>query len=303
MNLADFDLNLLVVFDAIYKEKNLTRAGQRLNLSQPAISHALNRLRNAFDDPLFVRHGYQMEPTPLTEELKENIKKVLELTERTLEDRGSFDPYRSTRTFYIGMQDYPMIVVLPRLIQTLNESAPNVNIRTFHMSIEGRKTALEDGKLDMVIGIRQDFGSSIFQQYLFKDNEVCIFRRDHPTIKEELTLEQYLQAEFIGLSISDIKQARIDRRLKEMGYKRKTRLTVENEVTIPQLVSRSDYLANIARLVANEYLPWLPIKALPLPIELEELEFFQYWHDRHQKDPGHNWLRQTIKKVCSTQYR
>ncbi len=298
MNLADFDLNLLVVFDAIYKEKNLTRAGQRLNLSQPAISHALNRLRSAFDDPLFVRHGYQMEPTPLTEELKENIKKVLELTERTLEDRGTFDPYRSTRTFHIGIQDYPMIVVMPRLVNTMKKIAPNVNIRTFHLSMESRKSALEDGKLDMVIGIRQDFGSNIFQQFLFRDHEVCVVRRDHPDIKESLTLEQYLEAEFIGLSISDVKQARIDRLLREKGFRRKVRLTVENEVMIPQLISKSDYLANIANLVAIEFLPWLPIRLVPLPVELDELEFFQYWHDRHQKDPGHNWLRQTIKKAC-----
>ena len=297
MNLADFDLNLLVIFDAIYKEKNLTRAGQRLNLSQPAISHALNRLRSAFDDPLFVRHGYRMEPTPLTEELKENIKKVLELTERTLEDRGPFDPYRSTRTFHIGMQDYPMMVVLPKLLRFIKEQAPNIRIRTFHLTMENRKTALEDGKLDMVIGVRQDFGSSIFQQYLFRDREVCIVRQDHPTVKEDLSLEDYLESEFVGLSFSDVKQARIDRKLKEMGHKRKVRLTVENEVTIPQLVSQSDYLANIAELVAKEYVSWLPIKMLQLPIEIEDFEFYQYWHARHQKDPGHSWLRKLIKQT------
>ncbi|MCG8337034.1 MAG: LysR family transcriptional regulator [Proteobacteria bacterium] len=297
MNLAEFDLNLLVIFDAIYKEKNLTRAGQRLNLSQPAISHALNRLRSAFDDPLFVRHGYRMEPTPLTEELKENIKKVLELTERTLEDRGPFDPYRSTRTFHIGMQDYPMMVVLPKLLKSIKDQAPNIRIRTFHLTIENRKTALEDGKLDMVIGVRQDFGSSIFQQYLFRDREVCIVRQDHPTVKEELSLEDYLDSEFVGLSFSDVKQARIDRKLKEMGHKRKVRLTVENEVTIPQLVSQSDFLANIAELVAKEYVSWLPIKMLQLPIEIEDFEFYQYWHARHQKDPGHSWLRKLIKQT------
>jgi LysR family transcriptional regulator, nod-box dependent transcriptional activator len=296
MNLTDFDLNLLVIFDAIYKEKNLTRAGQRLNLSQPAISHALNRLRGAFDDPLFIRHGYCMEPTPLTEELKENIKKVLALTERTLEDRGSFDPYRSTRTFYIGIQDYPMMAVLPRLVKPLQEEAPNIKIRTFHLNIEERKTALEDGKLDMVIGIKQDFGSSIFQQYLFKDREVCILREDHPLADSEISLEQYLDAEFIGLSVSDIKQARIDRKLSEMGYKRDIKLTVENEIAIPQIVSQSNYLANVAELIAGEFLPWLPIKALPLPIEIDSFDINQYWHVRYQKDPGHTWLRQTIKK-------
>jgi DNA-binding transcriptional LysR family regulator len=300
MNLAEFDLNLLVIFDAIYKEKNLTRAGQRLSLSQPAISHALNRLRSAFDDPLFVRHGYRMEPTPLTEELKENIKKVLELTERTLEDRGPFDPYRSTRTFHIGMQDYPMMVVLPKLLKSIKEQAPNIRIRTFHLTIENRKTALEDGKLDMVIGVRQDFGSSIFQQYLFRDREVCIVRQNHPTVSDRLSLEDYLNCEFVGLSFSDVKQARIDRKLKEMGRKRKVRLTVENEVTIPQLVSQSDFLANIAELVAKEYLAWLPIKMLQLPIEIEDFEFYQYWHARHQKDPGHSWLRKLIKQTIQT---
>lgn len=296
MNIAEFDLNLLVVFDAIYKEKNLTRAGQRLNLSQPAISHALNRLRSAFDDPLFVRHGYRMEPTPLTEALKENIKKVLELTERTLEDRGTFDPYRSTRTFHIGMQDYPMVVVIPRIVERLSEQAPHINIRTFHLNMEERRTALEDGKLDMVIGVKQDFGGNIFQQYLFKDREVCILKKNHSTIRSELTLEQYLEAEFVGLSVSDIKQARIDRKLKEMGYRRNIRLTVENEVTIPQIVSKSNYIANIAERVAREYVTWLPLKTLPLPIEMEDFEFFQYWHIRHQKDPGHSWLRKTIKE-------
>lgn len=297
MNLAEFDLNLLVIFEAIYKEKNLTRAGQRLNLSQPAISHALNRLRSAFDDPLFVRHGYRMEPTPLTEELRGNIRRILELTTRTLEDRGPFDPFRSTRTFHIGMQDYPMLVVLPRLLKTIREVAPNIKIRTFHLTIENRKKALEDGKLDMVIGVRQDFGSSIFQQYLFRDREVCILRKDHPLVKSELTLEDYLKCEFIGLSVSDVKLAQMDIKLKEMGLKRKIRLTVENEVTIPQLVSQSDFLSNIAELVAKEYLGWLPIKVFPLPVDLDDFEFYQYWHARHQKDPGHAWLRKFIKQT------
>jgi DNA-binding transcriptional LysR family regulator len=110
-------------------------------------------------------------------------------------------------------------------------------------------------------------------------------------------LEQYLAGEFVGLSVSDVKQARIDRKLKEMGFKRRIRLTVENEVTIPHLVSQSDFLANIAELVAKEYLEWMPIKVLPLPIAIDDFEFYQYWHARHQKDPGHVWLRQLIKQT------
>lgn len=298
MNVSDFDLNLLVVFDAIFREKNLTRAGQRLSLSQPAISHALNRLRSSFDDPLFVRHGYQMEPTPLAEELKTNIRHILELAERTLEDKGSFDPVRSTRTFNIGIQDYPMMIVLPRLLENLHRDSPNIGIRTFHLNIENRKVALEDGKLDLVIGVKQDFGSNIYQQFLFRDREVCIVRKDHPDIAESLSLEQYLHGEFIGFSFSDVEQSRIDKTLKELGYRRNVRVTVENESSIPQLVSQSDFLANIASLVAQQFLPWLPIKSFPLPIPNDEFELFQYWHVRHQKDPAHSWLRQMIRSIC-----
>jgi len=299
MNLADFDLNLLVVLDAIYEERNLTRAGQRLGLSQPAVSHSLNKLRQAFADPLFVRNGYLMEPTPLSEELRENVKAALELTARTLADRGRFEPARSCRTFNVGIQDYPMVIIMPRLMRHLKTVAPGITIRTFHMSMEERRKALEEKKLDLVVGIRQDFGSSIFQQHLFDDSQGCLVRQGHPVIGDELTLEQYLEADFIGLSISDTQQAIVDRLLKEMGHRRNIRLTVENEVTIPQLVAATDFVANIAWLVAKEYLPWLPLRILPLPIHLEELRFFQYWHDRHHQDPGHVWLRQTIKQLCS----
>ena len=298
MNLNKFDLNLLVVFDVIYKEKNLTRAGQKLHLSQPAISHALNRLRAIFDNRLFVRHGHLMEPTPLSIELRPNIQRILELAEITFEDRGIFDPKRSQRIFHIGIQDYPMLVVLPLLMKKIRENAPKINIKTSHLKKEDRKIALEEGYLDMVIGVKQNFGSNIQQQYLFRDREVCIVRNDHPEIKDSILLDQYINSEFIGLSVSEFEDQDIDKKLKEMGYKRNISLMVENEVTMPQLIVKSNFLANIALLVANEFTPWLPIKILPIPVSIPDVEFFQYWNVLHQKDPAHVWLRQTIKSVC-----
>jgi len=297
MNLTDFDLNLLVVFDAIFREKSLTRAGQRLNLSQPAISHSLNRLREAFEDPLFVRHGNQMEPTPLAEELRQNVRSILNLAENTLEDKGPFDPIRSTRTFYIGIQDYPMLPLFPRLISVIKPEAPQIKIRTRHLSKELRKTALEEGELDMVIGITQDFGSNIQQQRIFKDREVCICRSDHPVIGKELTLEQYLEAEFIGQASNDLEENPVDIELKKMGHQRNIRLAVDNEIIIPQLVSKTDFLANVTELVAKEFAARLPINILPIPIPVEDFEIVQYWHVRNQADAAHSWLRKIIKSA------
>lgn len=298
MNVFNFDLNLLVVFNAIYEEKSLTRAGQRLRLTQPAISHSLNRLRSAFNNQLFVRHGHQMVPTPLAEKLRLQVREILGLTEKIFEGWENFEPGKSTRTFLIGIQDYPLMVILPHLLEIINKTAPSITIKTSHLRKEDRKIALEEGKLDMVIGVKQEFGSNINQQYLFSDREVCIMRKDHPDITTTLTMEQYIAAEFIGLSVSEYEVQAIDAKLKELGKKRHIRLIVENEVSIPHLVAKSDFLSNVVELVANAFVTLLPIKIMPLPIPITDIKFYQYWHVRHQKDPAHVWMRQAMKNVC-----
>ena len=300
MDASNFDLNLLVVFNAIYEEKSLTRAGRRLCLTQSAISHSLNRLRSAFNNQLFVRNGNRMIPTPLAEKLRLSAQEILGLTEKMLVGWETFEPSRSTRTFLIGIQDYPLVAVLPALMEIINKTAPAVNIKTSHLRKEDRKIALEEGKLDMVIGVKQEFGSNIRQQYLFSDREVCIMRKDHPDIVSTLTMEQYIAAEFIALSVSEYEEQAIDVQLKEIGIKRKIRLIVENEATIPHLIVKTDFLANVVDLVANAFAPWLPIKIMPMPIPITDIKFYQYWHTRHQKEPAHVWLRQTIKNVCET---
>ncbi|MBW2367364.1 MAG: LysR family transcriptional regulator [Deltaproteobacteria bacterium] len=297
-NLSNFDLNLLVIFDAIYREKNLTRAGQRLNLTQSAISHALNRLRSAFDDRLFIRHGHQMAPTSLADELNRNITQIIELAGRTLGERGAFNPERSQHRFNIGIQDYPMLVVLPKIMEAIKSMAPKISFRIYNFNMEARKIALEDGKVELVVGIKQPFNSNIYQQYLFEDKHVCILRKDHPHIGETLTLKQYLAAEHIALAVSDYGEEMIDKVLKKIGHHRNIRYTVEQETAIPRLVSTTDYLANVAESVAKEYIKWLPIKILPVPEMQHQFQTYQFWHIRHHMDPAHEWLRKTLKTVC-----
>lgn len=298
INLCEFDLNLLIAFDAIYKEKNLTHAGQRLHLTQSAMSHALNRLRSVFDDPLFVRQGNQMVTTPLAEDLALNIRQALKLLEVTLEDRGRFDPQHSECTFNIGMGDYTAFVLLPELLYRLKPVAPGIRIRARHLTFEQRVACLDDGSVDLVIGCTQMFGANIYQQTLFQEKEVCILRKDHPHIGDTLSFEQYVNAEFICFSISDYGNDAIDEQLAEKGVKRKVMLMLEHELAIPKLVSSTNYIANIAERLADKFLEWLPVRILPVPLENTIFKIHQYWHNRNQIDPGHKWLRKSIRQVC-----
>jgi DNA-binding transcriptional LysR family regulator len=297
MNLANFDLNLLIVFHAIYSEKSLTRAGRRLGLSQPATSHSLSRLRRAFNDPLFIRKGRQMEPTPRARQINPSVRSIIELAQQTIDDRNAFDPLESDRTFHIGMQDYPMMVVLPKLLDMLEKEGARIGIRVYDLNMEERRIALEQGRLELVVGCQQEYGSHIYQQHLFNDREVCIMRRDHPDIGDVLSLDAYVNAEFIRLSVSNLAAEIVDTRLEEIGRQRRIRVTVEQEVAIFQLICNSNLLANVAELAAHEYATFLPIKIMPIPLGAIELQHFQYWHDRHHHDPGHRWLRQTVSTI------
>lgn len=300
MNLYDVDLNLFVVFDAIFIERHLTHAGERLHLSQSAVSRALNRLRGLFGDPLFIRKGNQMVPTPRAEELAESIHDVLKYATLTLEDQGTFDPKRSERTFCLGMNDYYVYLLLPKLMTWLKPIAPNIRIKLRDLTFEQRQEALDEGSIDLLFGITQNFGSSVFQQALFEDREVCIVREGHPMIGKTLNLEDYLASEFVYLAMSEFAEDPIDTCLREEGRRRKIVLSVSHELAIPHLVSQTDYIANIAERLALETMGSLPVRLHPLPhpLKVPQLRIHQYWHERDHHDAGHQWLRRSVKTVC-----
>jgi DNA-binding transcriptional LysR family regulator len=297
MNLANFDLNLLLVFHAIYSEKSLTRAGRRLGLSQPAISHALNRLRQVLNNPLFIRKGRQMEPTPLSRQINPSVRTIIALAQKAVTGGDEFNPCESDRTFHIGMQDYPMMVVLPKLLERLEKDGSRIGIRVYDLNMEERRTALEEGRLELVIGCKQEYDSHIYQQHLFNDRVVCIMRRDHPDIGNDLDLDTFVKAEFIRLTVSNQAAEMVDTLLEEIGRQRSVRVTVEQEVAIFPLVCNSNLLANVAELAAMAYARFLPIKIMPIPLDAIELQHFQYWHDRNHHDPGHRWLRQQVTAI------
>jgi len=298
MNLKDIDLNLLVILDGIYHEKNLTQAGRKLNLTQSGMSHALKRLRVIFDDQLFVRQGNYMNPTKLADYLVTEIQPVLRTLEDTLADKGQFNPENSDKVFRIGTNDYAVYILLPKLIATLKKIAPNVSLQVVHLNYEQRQTAFEKDSVDHIIGFPTQFGANVFQQKLFEDKELCIVRHGHPDIKDVLSLEQYIKAEFIHLSLAEYEQDTIDIKLNEKGLKRILRIRVEHELLIPKLVSETDYIANISERLALEYVKYYPINTLPIPIDKTEFHVCQFWHTRTQNHPAHKWFRRLLKELC-----
>ncbi len=298
MNLYDLDLNLLVLFETIYEEGGLTLAGKKLGRTQSAMSHALSRLRKEFDDPLFIRQGNRMIPTSLAEEIILNIKEILRLIRATIEDKGCFEPERSTCSFVIGLSDYTAMLILPTRLGLLQVEAPGVRLKTRHMALRRRKVALEDGTVDMVIGSPQEFGANIYQKLLFNDRNICLVSEAHPTIRNTLSLEQYISSKFIKLSLSDLEEDPIDRELEEKGLTRRVIVTVEHEILIPQLVAATNYIANMGELISRDLIEGFPVKILPIPLKNTNGPLLQFWHARNQLYPAHRWFRQMVSKAA-----
>ena len=298
MDLHEFDLNLLVAFDAIYTEGNLTRGGRKVNLTQSAMSHALRRLRKLLDDPLFVRQGNLMIPTPLAEELAAAVGASLRSLRCALEDKGEFDPRRSEGVFAIGMNDCTAYVLMPRLLSIVREVAPKVRISARHLNYQQRVDALEDGSADLAVGSAMRAGAGIQRQWLYDDREVVIVRRDHPRIGDSMDLDQFVAEDFIRLSLSAYgDDDTIEDPLTRLGLKRRIMVLVENELLIPFMVSRSDYAANVSEIVVKEFSSHLPIKAFPIPIGQSVDKLYQFWHERNHRDPANRWLRGLVKQV------
>ena len=187
MDVAKFDLNLLRVFDALVEDRNLTRAGLRLGLSQPAMSHALGKLRRLTGDPLFVRIPVGMEPTDYALRITTRVREGLRLLTGALERDGTFDPLTSERTFQLLMSDLGELAYLPRLMQRLAQISPGVNIRVLQLPRESYAEAFVSGEADLAMGYLPMLRAGFYQTQLFTDSYVCLVRRDHPRIKARIS--------------------------------------------------------------------------------------------------------------------
>ena len=301
-NLAAIDLNLLVALDALLRERSVTRAARQVGLSQPAMSRALGRLRDLLDDPILVRAGHAMVPTPRALAAMAPLGASLEAIRRTLEPPESFDPRTSRRSFELGAIDTTQVAVLPRLLDAVSREAPGVEVASRPLASAAETfQQLSAGTRDLAIGRYEAVPGGIRREVLYQDRAVCVVRRGHPRIRGRLTLRRYLaEAHLASVAVATAEQPfTIEGLLAERGLERRIACTVENLAVAPLVVSRTDLICTAMRETVAPFAQKLGVRLLEPPLPFPELNLHLVWHERNDRDNGHAWLRETLLGLFS----
>lgn len=305
MNIERIDLNLLVVFEAVMEARSLTTAGARLGQSQPTISHAMARLRGICGDPLFVRAGRTIEPTPYAEQLFEPVKHALEVLRGSLSRTPRFDAAAARRTFTLLMSDVGQMTMLPALVRRVIREAPGVVVAARQIPREDYVDALRAGKADLAIGALRQLRAGFFAQRLFEDSYVCVVCANHPAAAAgRMTLERYLEARHVGIISPGLGDAEIDRALVPEGRSRQIAVKVPHFLAAPMIVPDTDLVVTLPSRVMKAFGGHgPPVRSVPLLVEASAIRVQQYWHERYHHDEGVRWLRAIIAELFMDRHR
>jgi DNA-binding transcriptional LysR family regulator len=302
MDLHGIDLNLLVAFDALMCERNVTRAGVRIGRTQPAMSAALARLRLLLKDELFVRSAAGLQPTPRALELALPLGEALASIQRTLDFTQAFDPMTSTLRLTLGLSDHPAFVVLPPLLARLARVAPGVTLRVRAFTAREDALALLDaGEVDAAIGVPGGSTPRIPTTPLFEERFVCVARKDHPLANNKtVALDAFLAHQHLLVSPEGDGVGHVDVRLAQLGRKRDIAIALPQMYAAPAIVAASDVLATMMEGVVRASGLRGALAVLPPPAELDlaPVPFVLHWHRRNDAHPAQRWLREQIALVC-----
>lgn len=298
LNLRDMDLNLLVVFQQLYKERRVAAVADNLGLTQPAVSNALSRLRKMLGDELFLRTGRGMEPTPYATYLAEPLADALAMIRDTLERQLEFDPAASVRRFTIAMTDLGEIHFLPKLMSRLAEVAPGVTVSTVRNTSVNLSEELESGRVDIAIGLLPQLKGGFFQRLLFRQRYVCIMRKGHPLDKEGMTLEDFEGAQHVVVVAGGTGHAIADDILQRRGVKRNVRLSVPHFIALGHILATTDLIATVPERYVRESMAPFGLIYLAHPVPIPEFDVNLFWHAKFHKEPGNQWLRSLIAELA-----
>jgi DNA-binding transcriptional LysR family regulator len=292
---APFDLNLLAVAIALHDNGSVTRAAESLSMSQSAASMALNRLRTAVGDPLFVRGPAGMTPTPRATRLIRSVRPLLTEVVASLRD-DEFDEKTTRSTFTFAMSDVGEMVFLPPLLSRIQELAPGASIRTVALKPRELERALEHGEVDVAIGYFPDLhGKSFMQQRLFLHHFCCIVSAGHPVLTRGLTRETFLQLEHAAVYPEGRSQEIFERFLARNRISRKVVLVTPHFMSLPMIIARSRLIATVPHAIGVYFTRWDDgIRAIRPPFKVPPIVLKQHWHQRYRQDRRHRWLRGQI---------
>lgn len=297
MQLSRIDLNLFTVFDAIYREGGITAASRRLHLSQPAVSHALGRLRELLNDPLFERRGHEMIPTPLARSLADSIASSLGNLEQMLQRVGHFEPGTAHRCFTIAARESHELSFLPALMSRIDHEAAHVDIASVRIDRRDLEEDLQSGEIDLAIDVGLPLSSDVRRERIGAEPLVVLARADHPAVRGKLDIETYTALSHILVTGRRRGGGYEDGALARLGLSRHIKMRCQQHVAASQVVSRSDLLVTMTRSQAAIVNRQTNNQLLPFPIEVPPLESFLYWHSNVEEDPASQWFRAQVR-IC-----
>ncbi|TDL39624.1 LysR family transcriptional regulator [Arthrobacter nitrophenolicus] len=297
VNLLTADLNLLVALDALLIERNVTRAGARIGISQPAMSSSLQRLRRQFDDELLTRVGSAYELTPLAQVLKEDVGEILRMVERTFDAQAVFDPASSTRSFRVITSDYCLTALSGKLMSLLQEEAPGVQVHfdaVTPLAVDRIKETLQNADLML---IPKGHFSGFPHTELFTDNWVCVTGAD--SRERTLTIEEMRDARWARLFGAEVASTLADRKVYDLQLGERTDVIVDTFLMLPFAVAGTDRLALVQERLARMLAAVAGVRILQLPISLPTLVECAWWHPSKSGDPGHQWFRRLVARAAA----
>ncbi len=290
MDIRAVDLNLLKAFDALMNERAVTRAAARIGLSQPAMSHALSRLRGLFSDDLFVRTATNMEPTARAREIAPLVATAIEHIEAALSLGAGFEPARSAAVFTAGMAEYAEIALVGKLAQAFAREAPGATLRLLPASGHEAIEQLERGATDVAVAHLPHLPAHVEAIVLLRDPFVVVARKDHPITGQHLSLEAYAAQQHVLVSPRGATSGALDGILVDFGLKRRIALLVATYLAVPAALAGSDLVATVPRRTARQIAATAEIAIMPLPIDFATTVSMA-WHRRAASDPAQAWFR------------
>ena len=297
MDLRELDLNLLLVFHEVFRERQISNAAKRLKVTQSAVSNALARLRRTTGDELFVRTLEGMQPTPYAQRMAEPVAAALAQIEQAFQPDAPFDPAHSRRRFTLAMTDVGELYFMPLLAAACAERAPGVDIASVRAGQVDLRAELEAGRVDAAIGAFEDAPAVLYQRRLFRQSHVCMFRRGHPLGEGELTLERLIKARHLLVTAMESPYDKINEALGQAGIALGTATSVPHFAAVPYILGTTELVATVPQKLAERAAAPFGLQYVDSPLALTPLQTNVFWHRRYNQDEGNRWLRALIVEL------
>jgi len=296
------DLNLFLVLKTVYQEGTITAAAAKLHLTQPAVSHSLSRLRDKFDDALFIRHGRKMVPSAFCQKIMPQVVDAVATLESTLSNNKSFDVLQHQREVKLGFRDILESMFFPTLVTDLITHTPNITIKSQQVTQVEMEKALEQQELDIVIDVLMPTNDNIRNTLVCNEHFSLICREGHP-ILDDLTLENYANASHALVDLKDSKVSLVDMALAKHGVARKFALQCEHYFAATSVISRCDMLLTMPNAYARLLQDKMPVCVTSLPFEIPILPVHMYWHKQAEHDPLNEWMRNKLLNIANVLFK